>query len=338
MLELDGSGGGGQLLRSALALSALEGTAFRMTGIRAARPEPGLKPQHLGAVELLADVCDAEVSDCGTGTTELQFRPGAVQPGRYTADIGTAGSVALLFDAVLPLATALDAPLSVTATGGTEVKWSPTTAHYRGTKLRLLRAHGVGAALERDRPGFYPVGGGRTTLHLFPSDPSPLALTDRGENEGAGVRSLAAERLADASVADRQAAAAVEALEAVDITVASRSVAYAATACPGSAVTVRLGYENTVAGFDALGERGTPAEEIAGRAVDAATAFAEGSAAVDRHTADQLLPFLAIAGGEVRIPEVTDHVATARDLLERFGYELSLRGDGDAAVASADTT
>lgn len=336
MLELDGSGGGGQLLRSALALSALEGRAVRMTGIRGARPEPGLKPQHLASVELLAAVCDADVSDCETGTTELEFRPGPVQPGSYTAAIGTAGSLALLFDAVLPLAAVLDAPLSVTATGGTEVKWSPTTAHYQGTKLRLLRAHGVGAVLERDRPGFYPVGGGRATLHLFPSAPAPLELTDRGASEGAGVRSLAAERLADASVAERQASTAVEGLEAAGIPVTSRSVGYAAADCPGSAVAVRLAYGNTVAGFDALGERGVPAEEVAGRAVDAATAFAGESAAVDRHTADQLLPFLAIAGGAISIPEVTDHVATARDLLERFGYDLSVSRDDGAAVVSAD--
>lgn len=111
-------------------------------------------------------------------------------------EIGTAGSVPLLFDAVVPLATVLEASLSVTATGGTDVTRSPTAAHYRRTKLRLLRRYGLGAAVEVDRPGFYSAGGGQATLRLFPSSLSRLELAERGTLEGSRVDSLAAEALA----------------------------------------------------------------------------------------------------------------------------------------------
>ncbi len=191
-------------------------------------------------MELLAAVCDAEVPDCTTGRTELEFRPGPVRLSSYTADIGTAVSVALLFDTVLPLAATIDAPLLVTASGGTEAKWSPTTPHYRGTKLRRLRAHGVGRPWTSGDLGLYPVGDRETILRLFPSCPSRLELTDRGESEGPAVRSLAADRLADASIAERQASAAVEGLEAAGIPVASRSVTYAAADSPQISGSVRL--------------------------------------------------------------------------------------------------
>lgn len=337
MLEIDGSAGGGQLLRSALALSALSGEPVRLTGIRGGRPEPGLKPQHLAVVDLLASVTDADTSGYGVGTGTLTFRPGSVEAGTYSVDIGTAGSVPLLFDAVVPLATVLEEPLSVTATGGTDVTWSPTTAHYRRTKLWLLRRHGLGAAVEFDRPGFYPAGGGRATLRLFPSSLSTLELTERGPLEGARVDSLAAEALADASVADRQAATAVDRLEEGDVPVIERTVRYAKADSPGSAVAVTLEYEHGRAGFDALGERGKPSETVAREAVDAALAFEAGGAAVDRHTADQLLPFLALAGGRLRIPAVTDHVETGRHLLRAFGHELSVTAADDSVLVAGDS-
>ena len=335
MLEVDGSEGGGQLLRTALSLSALTGEPVEMTGIRGARPNPGLRPQHLAAVTLLAEVCDAEVSDVGVGTEALTFEPGPVAPGSVEVDVGTAGSVALLFDAVLPLATAIDAPLVVTATGGTAVKWSPTLAYYRLVKLPLLRQHGLQAAVEVDRPGFYPTGGGVARLYLGPSRLDGFDVRDRGDVVGARVHSLEAENLADRDVAARQAEAVLEPLEDAGLPVLERREHTAVADSPGSAVAVRLDYERTLAGFDALGERGRPAEDVGAAAAEAALAFDEGDAAVDRHAADQLLAFLALTGGELRIPAVTDHVATNRDLLATFGYPVDVVEDGGGVVLRA---
>lgn len=330
MIEIDGSEGGGQLLRSGLSFSALTGEPFEMTAIRGSRPEPGLRPQHLTAVQLVADVCDATVSDIEVGSDALTFEPGPVRPGEYSIDIGTAGSITLLFDAVLPLAATIDEPLAVTATGGTDVKWSPTMSYYRRVKLPLLRRHGLNAVVEVDRPGFYPVGGGRGTLRLGPSSLSPIDLTGRGAFEGARVVSIATPELEEASVAERQAERATERLEEVDRPPVERTIRYASADSPGSAVSIVLEYERSVAGFDALGERGKPAESVADDAVDAAIEFDDPSGddgdppAVDRHTADQLMVFLALAGGSVAIPTVTDHVASNRELLASFGFELSI--------------
>lgn len=333
MIEVDGAEGGGQLLRSALTLSVLAGEPVAISDIRGDRPEPGLRPQHLAVVGLLADLCDAEVSDAAAGTESLRFDPGELRPGRYGIDVGTAGSVTLVFDAVLPLALALEEPLVVAARGGTDVKWSPTMAHYRRVKLPLLRRQGLKAAVEETRPGFYPAGGGEATLHLAPSSLDRFDRLERGDLEGARIVSLESADLADRDVADRQARAAGTRLETADVPVLERVERTAAARSPGSAVAIRLDYGATVAGVDDLGERGRAAEDVGEDAAEAALEFHEGAGAVDRHTADQLLGFLALAGGRLRIPAVTDHVDSLRDLLETFGFEVAIDdGDGGPVV------
>jgi RNA 3'-terminal phosphate cyclase (ATP) len=166
--ELDGSAGGGQLLRTALSLAALTGEPFRMSGIRGERPEPGVKPQHLACVRAVARTCDATAEGAEPGATELTFRPGSLEGGVVDVDVGTAGSVALVFDSLLPVAVGLPGELRVHARGGTHVRWAPTTDHHRLVKLPVLQAHGLSATLEVDRHGFYPAGGGTATLRLVP--------------------------------------------------------------------------------------------------------------------------------------------------------------------------
>lgn len=356
MIRLDGSTGGGQFLRSALSLSALTGESFHITDIRGGRPTPGLRSQHLTAVELLADICDAEVSEAEVGTTSFTFCPAKVRSGTYTVDIGTAGSITLLFDTVLPLAVSTSEPLVVTARGGTDVKWSPTATHYRRVKLRLLRQAGLQAVVEIDRPGFYPVGGGEATLRIGSTQLAGLALLDREASAdggpstdddgvptdderfvGARVVSLSSADLAEKRVADRQAAAAVDGLAEAEIPVLERTVRYADADSSGSSIAVRLDWEHTFAGFDALGEQGTPAEEVAAKAVTEATTFLqETTAAVDRHTADQLMIFLGLVGGRIAVPEITDHIATSRDLLAAFGIGVEIERSGGTPVLTAD--
>lgn len=335
MLELDGSAGGGQLVRTALALSVLSGTPFRMDGIRGGRPEPGLRPQHVAAVELLEAVADADVTGAEEGAESLEFEPRTLRPGSYEADIGTAGSVPLLYDAVLPVATALSGRLEVRATGGTDVRWSPTFDYYRRVKLPLLRRVGVDATVDLDRRGFYPAGGGKATLWLGPSALRPLELGSRGAPVGARVYSTASEDLAERDVAERQADAAVGGLEDAGLDVTERTVQYADCRSTGSAVVLRLDYEETIAGFDALGERGKPAEDVAESAVSRARAFAGSAAAMDAHMADQLVVLLGIAGGRVAVPSVTDHVETNAGLLERFGFDVSIDRSGGVPVLEA---
>jgi RNA 3'-terminal phosphate cyclase (ATP) len=343
MLELDGSAGGGQQLRTALSLSLVTGTPFRMTDVRGNRPEPGLKHQHRGAVRLAAEVGDADVTGDDLGATEVEFAPETVAGGPVEIDLRTAGSVTLLFDVVLPLAFVLDESLSVTAHGGTDVAWSPTVDYLRHAKRPLLADAGLGADLSLARRGFYPAGGGEATLTVHPSDPDPLALTERGPVESVTVHSAASESLADPEVAERQADAAVDALREAEpeLSVADPDVAYDETASPGSAVTLVADCPPGRAGFDALGEKGVPAEEIAERAVEplldwlAAGEETTRPSPVDAHLADQLLLPLALAGGELRVPRVTDHVRTNCGTIRAFGFAVSIAeaDDGSAVVS-----
>lgn len=336
MIEIDGGIGGGQVFRSALSLSVATATPVRITDIRGGRPTPGLRPQHLAAVELLAEISAADVTGARPGSNTVEFIPGELTPGSYAIDIETAGSTLLLCDAVLPLATDLPGHLTVRASGGTDVKWAPTIPHYTQVKLPLLRAHGIPATLEVDRHGFYPVGGGTVTLRLAPGSPTPFDLGPRSAIEGCQIFSVAAFDLEDASVADRQAAEASRRMASNDIELTRRETAYVSAPSPGSAIAITLRSDAAIAGFDAIGERGVPSEAVATRAIDRLEKFLESDAALDAHTGDQLLTLLARFGGAITVPRLTEHMRTHIQLLEAFDLTLSTtHRDGVVHVSRA---
>ncbi len=225
----------------------------------------------------------------------------------------------------------------MTATGGTDVEWSPPLDYFHEVKLPLLRRFGLVAACEVDRRGFYPNGGGRATLHLGPSQLESLDLERRGPLEAVRLYSTESESLADRDVAHRQLEGALARLEVGegDAPAIERHETTAPSPSPGSALVIRLDYGTGVAGFAALGERGKPAERVGEDAADGANRFLEREAAVDRHLADQLLVFLALAGGRVRIPAMTDHVRASRELLEAFDIALELDERGDDVLVSS---
>ncbi|WP_247729654.1 RNA 3'-terminal phosphate cyclase [Halovivax limisalsi] len=349
MLELDGADAGGQFLRSALTLAALDGRAVRIENVRGDRSMPGVRPQHLAVVETMASICDATVSGAETGSETVQFDPdpseeddapsATIPGGHYAVDIGTAGSTTLLFDAISPLATRLEEPLTVTATGGTDVKWSPPLDYLRRVKLPLLRRAGLQAVVEVDRRGFYPAGGGRATLRLAPSTMTPLDLVDRGPLQAVRLYSTESASLADRDVADRQIEGFLDRLGPVELggddarpgsddqrgALAERVVTTAASDSPGSAVVARLDYENAICGASALGERGTPAERVGANAAEAAERSLDHASPVDAHLGDQLVVWLAVAGGRVSIPSRTDHVETSLSLVSDVGYEVTAK-------------
>jgi len=337
MHVLDGSSGGGQLVRTALSCAAVSGEPFRMRYVRRARSNPGLQAQHCAAVEAVADVCDAATEGVEVGSEAFTFEPRVaaeeadeeepVLGGSTSVEVGTAGSVPLVFDALLPVATALEEPIEATLTGGTDAKWAPPFDYFRHVKLPLLREYGLDADVSVGRRGFYPRGGGEATLTVRPSEFDPLALTERGARESLTAYSVAEASLEEDEVAERQAEAA-----APD---AAHEIEYAEADSVGSAVVLAAEYEHSRAGFTGLGDRTTSAEEVGEEAAEAFAEFEDGDAAVDGRLADQLAPILAVAGGEVRAPEVTTHVETVVDLLGEFDYDVTVEDDGDAVVLSA---
>ncbi|MFB6102608.1 MAG: RNA 3'-terminal phosphate cyclase [Haloplanus sp.] len=322
MLDIDGSDGGGKLLRTALSLAAVTDTSFRIDRIRGSRPNPGLRAQHLAAVELVAERCDADVEGAELGAESLTFDPGDARRSPLEATVDTAGSITLLFDTVLPIAAADDEPLELTATGGTDVKWSPTIRYHQSVKLPMLATWGLEADIDLVKTGFYPAGGGKATLKTVPSSLSRLELDERGALSQVDIYSKAAADLAEQDVADRQAAHARKRLDEMGIPTEIARVDYVPTQSIGSSLLLCATYDHSLAGFDALGERGRTSEDVADDAVESFEAFHAGDAPVDVHMADQLLVFLALAGGTIRIPARTTHVRTNLDLIADFGSDI----------------
>lgn len=335
MLELDGSEGGGQLVRTAASLAALTGEAFEMTGVRGNRDPTGLRAQHATAVHATATLCDADTTGVSVGSDRVVVDPGDLRGGDFSFDVGTAGSLPLVVDALLPLALRIPERATVELAGGTDVTHAPPLDYLRHVKLPLLRTHGLHAEIDVDRRGFYPAGGGELTLELHPSELSPVELTERGRLTQVVVHSAASKELADAEVAERQVSGVQDGVD-LDVPVAENAE-YVSTRSTGTVVTVVADYGSHRAGFAALGERGRPAEDVGLAAAAKFRQFAAESGAVDRHLADQLLPYLALAGGRVTTPERTRHLDTCTRLLDAFGFDVGRDDSGDSLTLTGAT-
>ncbi len=333
MLTIDGRAGGGQLVRSAVTLAAITGTAFTIEGVRGERPSPGLRAQHLAVVDLMAAWCAAKVDGARCGGSTLTFRPTTLSPQSTRVELPTAGSVALVCDVVLPLAPYLTEVLTLEITGGTDVKWAPTVGYLDRVKLPLLGRFGYDGTIALERTGFYPVGEGQISLSIAPTSLDPLVVTARGDSGPIEVVSTASSDLADAEVAKRQAARAVEVLAGHEVVPRVRDVETAST---GSSLLLAANFTRTRAGFDELGAPGKPAEKVAEDCVASFCDWLDSPGAVDPFMADQLLVFLAVCGGSLSIPRVTDHVASNAELIRSFGYELDIdeHADGSATVSA----
>ena len=170
MIQLNGSyeEGGGALVRTALALSALTGKEFKVTNIRSNRPEPGLKAQHLTAITALKEICQAETNEIKLGSTELYFKPGKVKKGIYEIDIGTAGSITLLLQALILPCLFAPGKITLNITGGTCGKWQASVDYLQNIVLPQLHRFVEKIDLKILKRGYYPKGGGQVKLEITP--------------------------------------------------------------------------------------------------------------------------------------------------------------------------
>ncbi len=334
MIEIDGGLGGGQMLRTALTASILTGKGFHIKDIRGDRSNPGLKNQHLTAVKAAKKLCNAETEGLSKSSTELVFRPQGNDFRGLEVDVGTAGSTCLVLDTLLPVTKCFENKAVFEVSGGTEVKWSPTGLHYRHVKMPLLEKTGLEADFSVERRGFYPKGGGKIKLTFKEWQQKRLELVDRGDLEEIVVCSIRSESLASREVAERQASTAVELLQEEASVQIRSEVKTVESDSPGSAVLVKAVYEDSVAGFDAVGEKGKRAEDVACEAVEDFKSFQASTAAVDSYMADQLMMFAAITSGSYSIMEKTDHVESNAYVLEKFGYEAEFRKKDSKVVIS----
>ena len=288
-MKLDGSygEGGGQILRTAVALSAVTGKPVEIENIRKGRPKPGLSAQHVKAVEELARICEADVRGCRLKSTRLSFEPGKIKGGTFVVDIGTAGSISLFLQCLMP--ALMHAPIRIRITGGTDVQWSPSIDYMRFVTLGALKKMGYECELKVIQRGYYPRGGGCVEAII---NPACLMNTSFEKNPCTLIEGISHSSGLPSHVAERQAASAQKLLlkNGYASRISTEVNNYPST---GSGITLWCGN----AGGTALGRPGLKAEKVGENAADAILTELRSGAGVDEYLSDQLIPYIALAGG-----------------------------------------
>ena len=324
MIEIDGSAGegGGQILRTSLALAMCTGQAFTLARIRARRAKPGLMRQHLTCVNAATAVSGATVQGAELGSGTLVFEPGPVKAGAYAFSVGTAGSCTLVLQTVWPALMLAGASSRLTLSGGTHNPMAPPFHFLERCYAPLLRRLGADSALALRRLGFYPAGGGEieATIHPAADALRPFDLLGRG----APVESYA-ECLAPAlpaAVARRELDALARELAWTPEQL--RTPAVRQNEGPGNALMATLVHEHVCELVTHFGEKGVSSEAVASAVVREVRAYEGSAAALGPHLADQWALPLALAvwrrGGTAAYTctELTDHATTNFAVIERF--------------------
>ncbi len=317
-LTIDGSlgEGGGQVLRSALALSMWLSRPFRITNIRANRRQPGLRPQHLAAVRAAADIAGGEVRGATPGSLELVFRPAASRPGDYYFDIGTAGSATLVLQTVLPALIVAPAPSMLRIAGGTHNPMAPSFDYLQQVFLSVLDRMGPAVTARLLRPGYYPAGGGEIEVHVQPVPRlRPVWLQERGDI----IARSAIARVAHlpVSIAQRELKVVRDLLEWGEDE--QEVVRDDAAAGAGNVLSLMVRCRHVTEMFTAFGERGVRAEAVARQAVNECIQYLRAGVPVGPNLADQLLLPMAMAGsGVFRTGRPTSHATTNMAVIEAF--------------------
>lgn len=325
MLEIDGSHGegGGQILRMAVALSAVTSRGVRVFNIRAGRERPGLANQHVTAVRAVAELCNASVKGAEIGSGSIEFQPGEPKGGRFCFDVGTAGSVTLVLQASMLPALLAEEETIIEIRGGTDVSWSPPVDYMTHVLLPLLRRMGIGIEIDLISRGYYPKGGGRVIASIRPwRKRSQLNVSERGRllelggtvnltslptHIGERMKAAASALLSDAMLGHKPK---------IDVEYRDEC----AGEMQGTGIVLWARYENTVIGADSLGRRGVRAEQIGMEAAENLLKEIQSHATVDVHAADQLLPYIGLSDGRGSYVarEVSPHTQTNAWLISRF--------------------
>ncbi len=345
LLTIDGSfgEGGGQILRSTLALSMITGQGVRIGNIRANRDTPGLRPQHLAALKGAVSISNAEVTGDEIGSQEVQFIPEAVEGGEFSFDIGTAGSVTLLLQCLLPPLVHAKGTSHLRLMGGTDVPWSPPVDYLKYVLVPMLRKMGVDIELKLVRRGYYPRGGGEIQVIVHPSALEPADFqrltgvdvdTKADESEGISVHGQVFLTDLPDHICSRMIQGAKQELRRG----IGRNVGVSIEKCDEHGIGVGTGITlwtagkgsespEYILGASSLGKRGVKAEDVGARAARDLIMEMESGCSVDVHAGDQLPVFTALmdyghTGKRLKysVREITPHLSTALWVLEQFGH------------------
>jgi len=353
MIYIDGSHmeGGGQIVRTALALSTLTGKPFRVDKIRHNRPKPGLKRQHISCIDALKQLANAKVDGAQPGSAALEFYPGRIGGQRIFIDIGTAGSITLLLQSLLLPCLFAAAPLRIKIKGGTDTRWSIPIDYFEQVILPYFDKFAA-CTINAVKRGYYPRGQGTVDIRVSPrfhlsdfkniseltvhlkSAVSKISLAARPEVLEIRGKSSASKHLKGAKVAERQAQGAAGILNR-DYSVSIR-YDYQATASAGSVITLWTVSEehDGIIAADALGEKGVRAEKVGAAAAQKLLAVLNSNAAVDHHLADNLVPLLALVSGTIVTDKITGHIRSNIHVCEKF-LDVAFRIDENKNTISA---
>ncbi len=315
---VDGSQGegGGQILRTSLALACITGKTLHIENIRSARRNPGLARQHVSCVHAARQICEGRCEGAAMGSQVLHFQPGPLRSGDYSFDIGSAGSASLVVQTVLPALFLAGGPSTVTVTGGTHNPWAPPFDFLSETFLPAIAGAGFEARCEMRKHGFFPAGGGKITLHIQPWKGDVGRTINLCEPSGQGqihARIYTAEL--PGHIAERQqklllhSGLNIKHIEHIEVTDSDG---------PGNCLMLKFCGERTTV-FTAFGQRGKPSEKVVGEVVGLAEGFIESGAAVDRFLADQLLLYMAISkAGSYTTNDLSTHLKTNIETIKKF--------------------
>ena len=322
MLTIDGSygEGGGQILRTSVALSALNNIPIKITNIRANRPSSGIKAQHYVAIKSVKELCNAETSGLEVGSSSLTFTPGEVKGGKYKFDIGTAGSMVLVFQTCILASLRSKEPITIRLTGGTDVKWAPTWDYFYYVFLSLTKKIGINVEAKLIKRGYYPKGGGEAVITINPNkDIKQLKLDEKqifsdvnGVIHISGLPDHISTRIKHAAIKEllKNGFKADIKIEQTD------------SMSQGTGITLWVTSEDTVLGSTVLGERGLTSEEVGQKAAKNLINEITAGANLDVFAFDQLLPYMVISNRKESssfiIRELSSHAKTNMWLLKKF--------------------
>jgi RNA 3'-terminal phosphate cyclase (ATP) len=302
--------------------------------IRDKRPNPGLQAQHVTAINALAALCKAETNGVVQGSREITFKPRERSGGKFSFNVGTAGSIPLILQALMPCAAFASGRVEFELTGGTDVRWSPTIDYVQLVVLPMLQLMGYSASIQVQRRGHYPKGGGQVRTIIEPvSSLTAIKLTER--RESLGVVGVSHCVKLPSHVAERQASAAKEKLQTaghrdVNITLETYPPDEDPHIAPGSGITLTMKSSNgSVIGGDSIGERGKPAERVGEEAAIKLLKEIESQAPVDRHLGDILIPYMSVADGQsdIMVSQITMHTLTNIKVAEMIaGVKFNVQG------------
>ena len=323
MIKIDGSfgEGGGQILRTALSLSAILKIPVTIENIRKGRKKPGLQPQHLTGVRAVASICGGKLTGDALHSDKLIFEPGEIVSGTYEFDISTAGSVTMVLQQTLPVLLFGQNTSHLTIKGGTNVSWSPPVEFINYVFLPTLGKMGINCLFETQKWGFFPKGGGMIKAKIDPIKPplNSINIIERGNLKR--ILGLATVANLPESIGEREIKLAKKAIDEKGyLNLSQWEVKTVPSLGQGNSFFIMAEYENCLAGFSALGEPHKPAEKVAEETVEDFIKLEKSNFAIEKHLSDQLLLYMALASGksQITVPEITRHAKTNIFVIEQF--------------------